>query len=160
MEAPFDGLLICGRPGEKWAVEEREAGEEREMGEITQQWSIFCNGKKKRDKGREVQKRGGGIRDCKVREAGVPLPLAPLSPITVKCWGLLSIITSSQLDPFTHLPYHWGIPSGWLFSSSSPDFLTWWKFYYFHWKHLEFPLLIHTCDRRILSNMTMYFLAP
>ena len=47
------------------------------MGEITQQWSIFCN-RKKKDKGTEVKKRGGGIRDYKVREAGVPHTPPPL----------------------------------------------------------------------------------
>ena len=74
--------MYGGRPGQKGAGgvreagEERAAGEEREMGKITQQWSIFCN--KKRDK---VKKRGGGIRVCKVREAGVtPPPPNPSTP--------------------------------------------------------------------------------
>ena len=85
------------------------------MGEITQQWSIFCNRKKKKYKGTEVKKTGGGIRDYKVREAGVPPPPSPHplpSPITIKCFRLFSIITSSQLVPFTHLPCHRGILFG------------------------------------------------
>ena len=50
------------------------------MGEITQQWSIFCN-RKKKDKGTEVKKRGGGIRDYKVREARVPPPSPLPAPL-------------------------------------------------------------------------------
>ena len=81
------------------------------MGEITQQWSIFCN-RKKKDKGTEVKKRGGRIRDYKVREAGVPHTPPPPPPITIECFRPFSIITSSQPVPFTHLPCHRGILFG------------------------------------------------
>ena len=113
-------------------------------------------------KGKKTTKkiRRRGLQDVGGGSFGTSLHPPPLPPLLLSCKMSVAVTyhnTSSQHDPFTHLPYHWGILSGWPFSSSYPDFLTWWIFYYFHWKHLEFPFLIRTCNSRMLSSTTIYF---
>ena len=115
---------------------------------------LLPKGKKGHEKNQET-----GITRCWRREFW-NLVTPPPPSLLLSCKMSVAVTyhnTSSQHDPFTHLPYHWGILSGWPFSSSYPDFLTWQIFYYFHCKHLEFPFLIRTCNSRMLSSMTIYF---
>ena len=69
-----------GGRGESGRRRERNGGKLRNNG----QYSVI---EKKRDK---VKKRGGGFRDCKVREAGVPPPSPTAPPLPHYCIMLIA----------------------------------------------------------------------
>ena len=107
-------MCVCvfffgGEGGGEWV---RELGEERQ--EKREKWGKFRNNGQyfvieKKDKGGKSRKEGAGFEIARYRGGSSlpPPPPAPLPfPITVECFWLFSIITSSQLDLFTHLPYH------------------------------------------------------
>ena len=79
VKGKMGGRGTRGGRGESGRRRERNGGKLRNNG----QYFVI---EKKRDK---VKKRGGGFRDCKVREAGVPPPPAP--PLPHYCIMLIAI---------------------------------------------------------------------